>query len=69
MEIEKSSKEFFNHSQLQKVQLHQCRIQMNWQQQNVLLRQGVTSSFDKAPKPKAGLPTHLAQLTHLKEYL
>lgn len=69
MEIEKSSDKLFNHSQLLKVQLHQCRIQMNWQQQNMLLRQDVTSSFDKAPKPKVGLPTHLLQLPHLKEYL
>lgn len=69
MEIEKSLEKFFNHSQLLKVQLHQCRIQMNWQQQNLLLRQGVTSIFDKAPKPKVGLSTHLVQLTHLKEYL
>lgn len=42
---------------------------MNWQQQNVLLRQDVTGSFDKAPKPQVGLPKHQLQLTHLKEYL
>lgn len=69
MEIEKSSEKIFNRSWLLKIQLHQCRTEMNLQQQKVLLRQGVTSSFDKAPKSKVRLPKHQLQLAHLKEYL